>query len=99
MVERAGVVGQRLRPGEAALLNNQPRPQAVVLGRPPRGGRLREVAPVGGVAGSRIQAIPPCSAEASPGRTPWMPSRGRFPGGSTPDRSKLFGSHGQRPWI
>jgi hypothetical protein len=24
---------------------------------------------------------------------------GRLLGGSTPDRSKLFGSHGQRPWI
>src|SRR5208337_1239914 len=36
--------------GEASLKkNNQPRPEAVVLGRPPRGGRLREVAPVGGV--------------------------------------------------
>src|SRR5512135_218035 len=30
------------------MLNNQPRPEAEVLGRPPRGGHLREVAPVGG---------------------------------------------------
>src|SRR5271157_553749 len=53
--------------------------KGMVLRRPPRGGRLREVAPVGGVAVSGIQAIPPCSAEAFLGRTPWMPSRGRFP--------------------
>ena len=59
-------------------MNNQPRPEAVVLGRPPRGGRLREVAPVGGVEVNGIQAIPPCSAEASPGIPPSTPSRGSF---------------------
>src|SRR5262249_55779424 len=35
---------------DTILCNNQPRPKAVVLGRPPRGGRLREEAPVGGVS-------------------------------------------------
>src|SRR6516162_9201619 len=51
--ERPGTYPSRL--GRAARIfglasrNNQPRPQAVVLGRPPRGGRLREEAPVGGV--------------------------------------------------
>src|SRR5271166_5577448 len=35
--------------------NNQSRPEAVVLGRPPRGGRLREVAPVGGVWGVELE--------------------------------------------
>ena len=34
---------------KSMALNNQPRPEDVVLGRLPRGGRLREVAPVGGV--------------------------------------------------
>ena len=29
--------------------NNQPRPEDVVLGRPPRGGHFRMVAPLGGV--------------------------------------------------
>jgi len=38
--------------------NNQPRPEAVVLGRPPRGGRLREVAPVGGVELERSKLSP-----------------------------------------
>ena len=38
--------------------NNQPRPEAVVLGRPPRGGRLREVAPVGGVELERSRFLP-----------------------------------------
>jgi hypothetical protein len=38
--------------------NNQPRPEAVVLGRPPRGGRLREVAPVGGVELERSRLSP-----------------------------------------
>jgi hypothetical protein len=33
--------------------NNQPRPEDVVLGRPPRGGHFRVVAPVGGVAVGR----------------------------------------------
>jgi len=73
--------------------------KGLVLGRPPRGGRLREVAPVGGVEVNGIQAIPPCSAEASPGIPPKHAKPRKFPGGSTPDRWKLFGSHGQRPWI
>src|SRR5271165_4500530 len=38
--------------------NNQPRPEAVVLGRPPRGGRLREVAPVGGVELEQSRFLP-----------------------------------------
>src|SRR5438128_357055 len=46
--------------------NNQPRPEAVVLGRPPRGGRLREVAPVGGVDLRATPAIPGRSATACP---------------------------------
>jgi hypothetical protein len=37
--------------------NNQPRPEAVVLGRPPRGGRLREVAPVGGFEPDNPQGV------------------------------------------
>ena len=40
------------------IKNNQPRPEAVVLGRPPRGGRLREVAPVGGVELERSKLSP-----------------------------------------
>src|SRR5262249_14126563 len=31
-------------------------------------------------------------------RRPWRRRR-RRPGEGTPDRSKLFGSHGQRPWL
>jgi hypothetical protein len=42
-------VGHAARIFGLASRNNQPRPQAVVLARPPRGGRLREEAPVGGV--------------------------------------------------
>ena len=36
-------------PMEFCTSNNQPRPEDVVLGRPPRGGRFRVVAPLGGV--------------------------------------------------
>jgi hypothetical protein len=38
--------------------NHQPRPEAVVCGRPPRGGRLREVAPIGGEDVKPTEAIP-----------------------------------------
>ena len=55
--------------------NNQPRPEAVVSGRPPRGGRLREVAPVGGVdveqtklvlANARQRLVPGPSSDCVP---------------------------------
>ena len=43
---------------EDIYINNQPRPEAVVLGKAPRGGRLREVAPVGGVELERSGFLP-----------------------------------------
>jgi hypothetical protein len=46
--------------------NEAPRPEAEVSGRPPRGGRFREVAPVGGVNVKRTEASPDRSAEATP---------------------------------
>jgi hypothetical protein len=48
------------------LRNNQPRPEAGVLGRPPRGGRLRGVAPFGG---GKISRSSPTWGAAS-GRSP-----------------------------
>ena len=103
-------------------INQQPRPEDVVLGRPPRGGRSRGEAPVGGGPISRAQAHsraaePSRSRRLRPGVRPSslnggstrryrraggssdrVSDRGAKPGG-TPDRSKLFGSHGQMPWL
>jgi len=50
----------------ADLRNEAPRPEAEVSGRPPRGGRLRGVASVGGVGVKRTEASPDRSAEATP---------------------------------
>jgi hypothetical protein len=65
----------------------------------PRGGRLREVAPVEGVDVKRIQAIRQTliigfSADDGADAKPM-----RFCGVSTLGRSKLFGLHGQKPWF
>src|SRR5262245_66607594 len=46
--------------------NEAPRPEAEVSGRPPRGGRFREVAPAGGVDLNRTEPSPDRSAEATP---------------------------------
>ena len=46
--------------------NEAPRPEAEVSGRPPRGGRFRGVAPVGGVDVNLTRASPDRSAEATP---------------------------------
>src|SRR5262249_32363088 len=43
-----------------------PRPEAEASGRPPRGGRLRGGASVGGVGVKRTEASPDRSAEATP---------------------------------
>ena len=59
--------------------NDAPRPEAEVSGRPPRGGRLREVAPVGGREVIQTQATPQSSAEAPPGMTFEMPEPACFP--------------------
>ena len=64
----------------------------------PRGGRLREVAPVGGVDVIETQALPHARQRLLR-RSPQDAEASKFPGESTPDRSKLFGSHGQRPWF
>src|SRR5262245_26593536 len=79
--------------------NEAPRPEAEVSGRPPRGGRLREVAPVRGVGINRTRASSATLGNgfSSEGVSDVKPSAIR--GGGTPDRSKLFGSHGQRPWF
>src|SRR5262249_57950167 len=49
--------------------NEAPRPEAEVSGRPPRGGRLREVAPVGG-EGSRRPGSPKPLVSARPPTAP-----------------------------
>ena len=101
---------KRYSAGSRIVSTKDPRPEAVVLGRPPRGGHCRVVAPVGGVDVKATHAIPRRSATATPtGRLAlpsvlWASSFGEaeltpFRGRSTPDRSKLFGSHGQRPWV
>jgi hypothetical protein len=91
--------GQQILRGTAAPLSNQPRPEAEALGWPPRGGRSRQIAPVGGVDVKRSLAVLhgvdiPFSATGVR-----QPGRMRFIEGTTPDRSKLFGSHGHRPWV
>ena len=85
--------------------NNQPRPEAVVLGRPPpRGGRFREVAPVGGIGVGKA-ATTVCTSVLVPEARATPAQRKRFPWGlsalleCTPDRLKLFRSHSQRPWV
>ncbi len=50
----------------ASEINKDPRPEAVVLGRSPRGGHFRVVAPVGGVDVKPTHAIPRRSATATP---------------------------------
>jgi hypothetical protein len=60
--ERVGTRTVEARPDGDVILwrrpNNQPRPEAVVLGRSPRGDLLREVAPVGGVELERPRLSP-----------------------------------------
>jgi hypothetical protein len=75
------VLGGRLIGGSGARIGNQagineaPRPEADVSGRPPRGGHRRAVAPVGGVEVNPSEAPPDRSAEA----TPNSPSEDRSP--------------------
>ena len=88
------------------LSNNQPRPEAVVLGRPPEGAVYVRLPPLGAWSWSG-PGFSQAPAEASPLMTNSrliqcharvLPSPDQN-GKSTPDRSKLFGSHGQRPWF
>ena len=65
----------------------------------PLRGWLRAVTPVAGMDLNRAEATPDRSAEATPDLTLRRPWPRAIPGGCTPDRSKLFGSHGQRPWF
>ena len=87
-------------------MNNQPRPEAVVLGRPPEGAVYVRLPPLGAWSWSG-PGFSQAPAEASPLMTNSrliqcharvLPSPDQN-GKSTPDRSKLFGSHGQRPWF
>ena len=87
-------------------VNNQPRPEAVVLGRPPEGAVYVRLPPLGAWSWSG-PGFSQAPAEASPLMTNSrliqcharvLPSPDQN-GKSTPDRSKLFGSHGQRPWF
>ena len=91
---------------EFRLYNNQPRPEAVVLGRPPEGAVYVRLPPLGAWSWSG-PGFSQAPAEASPLMTNSrliqcharvLPSPDQN-GKSTPDRSKLFGSHGQRPWF
>src|SRR5512142_2772020 len=107
-------------PRTARTRNKQPRPEAEVLGGPPRGGRSRGVAPFGGGEVSRAAPTgseparsasrsqsPACDSAAwgaaslaNRGRIESRPpTQGPVRSEGTPDRSKLFGSHGQRPWL
>ena len=87
----------------AHIANNQPRPEAVVLGRPPEGAVYVRLPPLGAWSWSR-PGFSQAPAEASPLMTNSrliqcharvLPSPDQN-GKTTPDRSKLFGSHGQR---
>ena len=86
--------------------NNQPRPEAVVLGRPPEGAVYVRLPPLGAWSWSG-PGFSQAPTEASPLMTNSrliqcharvLPNPDQN-GKSTPDRSKLFGSHGQRPWF
>ena len=91
---------------ESVTINNQPRPEAVVLGRPPEGAVYVRLPPLGAWSWSG-PGFSQAPAEASPLMTNSrliqcharvLPSPDQN-GKSTPDRSKLLGSHGQRPWF
>src|ERR1035437_6152989 len=74
---------------------------AVDLGRPPEGAVYVRKPPLG--AGIVPEALCPSATTPPPVACPTpsgMSSVHRHcTAESTPDRSKLFGSHGQRPWI
>ena len=116
MLERSGFVGIRVfgHLDDPALTeireffdkNNQPRPEAVVLGRPPEGAVYVRLPPLGAWSWSG-PGFSQAPTEASPLMTNSrliqcharvLPNPDQN-GKSTPDRSKLFGSHGQRPWF
>ena len=97
---------QRKSDLKVIVVNNQPRPEAVVLGRPPEGADYVRLPPLGAWSWSG-PGFSQAPAEASPLMTTSrlircharvLPSPDQN-GKSTPDRSKLFGSHGQRPWF
>ena len=89
------------------VMNNQPRPEAVVLGRPPPEGAVYVRLPPLGAWNWSGPGFSQAPTEASPlmrnsrliqchARVLLSPDQN---GKSTPDRSKLFGSHGQGPWF
>jgi hypothetical protein len=62
------------------VLNNQPRPEAVVLGGPPRGGRSRQEAPFGGRGACRADHWCPPTTQPPAGLWPRCPRRRVAPG-------------------
>jgi hypothetical protein len=68
-----------------ATVNEAPRPEAEVSGRPPRGGHCRMVAPVGGVGVNPTGTPPNRSAEA----TANSPSEDRSPQGHPEDARRI----------
>ena len=91
--------------GRRIQSNEAPRPEAEVSGRPPRGGRSRQLAPFGGRQGSRPDRRHHAPAprwhrdHLHDSRTLSHQEREPNTEEGTPDRWKLFGSHGQRPWF
>src|SRR5262249_30750982 len=80
-------------------INEAPRPEAEVSGRPPQGAGSVGEPPLGAWMSNGQRRFP--IARRRPPRThstKAVPARGTR-GEGTPDRSKLFGSHGQRPWF
>src|SRR5215472_12445590 len=77
------------------MANEAPRPEAVVSGRPPEGAKKSpewlDPSPTtaAAVGGSLFARRPGSLRLTGPSRT----------AEGTPDRWKLFGSHGQRPWF
>jgi hypothetical protein len=65
----------------------------------PRGGRLREEAPAGGVEVNRTHAVSQTLGIGLPRDQGPDAKPRKILDGCPPDRSKLFGSHGQRPWV
>src|SRR5262249_2184087 len=86
-------------------INEAPRPEAEVSGRPPRGGRAHGVSPLRGrgwetnLTAAPQPGLPTARVVAAAmGRGPSR-TESEAVTGCTPDPWKLFGSHGQRPWL
>src|SRR5260370_40830468 len=86
--------------------NEAPRPEAEVSGRPPPRGPVTSGCPRWGRSSQKPPSATPSKGPlhqrrglSHDSRTLSHQGRRAFTEEGTPDRWKLFGSHGQRPWL